>query len=195
MHLPHRLRLLLPLLALVALLPLAPAAAAKRKHHRRPHRPTPGVVATLPMSDADVAAIQRSGAKVVRFFMYTSNYDANGFHLTVDRLARIHVKPIFVVVGNVADPTGDIGGYAAFVRARAAEFRGRVAAWEIWNEPDAPIWWAGATPADAPVQNAAAYTQLLKAAHAAVRSVDRRTPVLLGGLTGNNFHFLESVYA
>ena len=49
-------------------------------------------------------------------------------------------------------------------------------------------WWAGAP-------NPAAYTQLLKAAYPAVKAADPNATVVMGGLTGNDYPFLEGVYA
>ncbi|HEV2982116.1 MAG TPA: Ig-like domain-containing protein [Solirubrobacteraceae bacterium] len=77
--------------------------------------------------------------------------------------------------------------YAAFVHVLAQRWAGRVAAWEIWNEEDAPRWWTGAP-------DPAAYVALLQAAYPAVKSVDPQATVVLGGLTGNDFEFLQGVY-
>ena len=74
------------------------------------------------------------------------------------------------------------------------EFRGKVEGWEVWNEEDAPAWWAGSPPIDGVRRDTAAYTALLRATFRAVRSADRTTPVILGGLTGNDFRFLAGVY-
>jgi hypothetical protein len=62
-----------------------------------------------------------------------------------------------------------------------------VAAYEIWNEEDQPLWWAGAP-------DPAAYTRLLQAAYPAVKSADPAAKVVLGGLTGNDYNFLQGVY-
>src|SRR3954468_8142053 len=131
------------LLAVVcALLVLcAPAQAA----------PRPGVVADLPLTEADYAHLHESGVKVVRLFMFTADYNDPGFRQVVGRLHALGIKVLFVVVGDQAHPPAAPHArarFAAFVRARAAEFRGKVEGWEIWNEEDAPQWWAGAPPVD-----------------------------------------------
>jgi hypothetical protein len=64
---------------------------------------------------------------------------------------------------------------------------GHVAAYEIWNEEDEPLWWAGAP-------DPAAYTSLLQAAYPAVKSAEPAAKVVLGGLTGNDYDFLQGVY-
>src|SRR4051794_30166945 len=177
------------LLAVVcALLVLcAPAQAA----------PRPGVVADLPLTEADYAHLHESGVKVVRLFMFTTDYNDPGFRQVVARLDALGIKVLFVVVGDPQHPpvTAEAAGaYARFVRDRAIEFRGKVEGWEIWNEPDAPAWWAGAPAVDGTVRDTAAYTAMLKATYRAVRAADPRTPVVMGGLTGNDFRFVADVY-
>lgn len=84
-------------------------------------------------------------------------------------------------------PPANPADYAAFIGALAHRWAGHVAAYEIWNEEDAPIWWTGAP-------NPAAYAQLLKAAYPAVKAADPSATVVLGGLTGNDYAFLQGVY-
>jgi len=71
--------------------------------------------------------------------------------------------------------------FAAFAGAAARHFRGRVA-WEIWNEPNLPQFWAG-TP------DPAAYVALARAAAAEIRREDRRAWILGPSLGGNTFDF------
>jgi hypothetical protein len=85
-------------------------------------------------------------------------------------------------------PPANLSDYAAFLAAVAQRFAGRVAAYEIWNEEDASRWWAGGP-------NAGAYAALLRAAYPAIKRVDPQATVVLGGMTGNDYPFLEEVYA
>jgi hypothetical protein len=87
---------------------------------------------------------------------------------------------------NVTTPPTDDADYAGFVNYLANAFRGRVSAWEIWNEEDNSGWWSG---------TAAQYVGLLKAAYPAVKSVDPSASVLVGGLTGNDGAYLQQLYA
>src|SRR3954463_5441001 len=183
-----RLRLL-PLLCLAGCL-LAPATAHAAAE--------PGINLSLPFSAADVQNVRDSGSKTARFFMFTTN-DPAQFDGPVADLAQIGVKPVFVVVGDPAAPpvgASAIAGYASFISKAAAHFRGRVAGWEIWNEEDAPKWWPGMPPLDEdhPDRDAAQYVPLLKASYAAVKAADPSAPVVLGGLTGNDYKFVASVY-
>jgi Cellulase (glycosyl hydrolase family 5) len=90
--------------------------------------------------------------------------------------------------GNPQTPPANPQEYAAFAGALAQRFGTKVAAYEIWNEEDSSAWWAGGP-------NPAAYTQLLKAAYPAIKAANPNATVVLGGLTGNDFEFLEGVYA
>jgi hypothetical protein len=89
---------------------------------------------------------------------------------------------------NPAMPPSKPGDYARFAGGLAKRLAGRVAAWEIWNEEDASVWWASGP-------NAAAYTALLQAAYPAIKAAEPSATVVLGGLTGNDYEFLEELYA
>jgi hypothetical protein len=105
-------------------------------------------------------------------------------------------KVILDVVGTPRWETGSTDNhtppvnpaeYGAFVATVAKRFGPRVAAYEIWNEEDASRWWAGGP-------DPAAYARLLKATYPAVKAAEPNATVVLGGLTGNDFQFLERVY-
>jgi hypothetical protein len=85
-------------------------------------------------------------------------------------------------------PDGSVGAenpWAGFVHALAARYRGRIAAYEIWNEPNRNDFWSG-TPAE--------YYRLLSVAMAAVRHADPAATVVFGGLDGyRDTAFLEGV--
>ncbi|HEV2943985.1 MAG TPA: hypothetical protein VGX26_02585 [Solirubrobacteraceae bacterium] len=84
-------------------------------------------------------------------------------------------------------PPSDPADYARILHFLAQRWAGHVAAYEIWNEEDASRWWAGGP-------DPAAYTRLLQAAYPAVKSADPAAEVVLGGMTGNDYNFLEGVY-
>ena len=79
--------------------------------------------------------------------------------------------------------------YGDFVRYVAARYRPLgVRAFEIWNEPNHPRFWPSGP-------NPAAYVPMLKAGHAAVKSVDPGATVVLGGLSKNDATYLAGIYA
>lgn len=90
--------------------------------------------------------------------------------------------------GDPYVPPRDPGDYGRFVNSLAARERGKVAAWEIWNEPDEREFWHGAVGPEH-------YTPLLKAAGRGIREADPSALVLAAPSTGNNFRFLEGIYA
>jgi Cellulase (glycosyl hydrolase family 5) len=89
--------------------------------------------------------------------------------------------------GNEHQPPANPQDYAAFLASLAGRWGSRVSAFEIWNEENTSAWWpTGPQPA--------AYAALLKATYPAVKAVDPSATVLLGGLAGNDYQFLEGVY-
>jgi hypothetical protein len=60
--------------------------------------------------------------------------------------------------------------------------------YEVWNEPNYAAFWPSGV-------NAAEYTQMLKAAYPAIKSVDPNAKVLFGGLSSNDYVFVEQAYA
>jgi hypothetical protein len=84
-------------------------------------------------------------------------------------------------------PPANPNDYANFVATLARHWGTQVTAFEIWNEEDASRWWTGAP-------DPAAYAQLLKVTYPAVKAADPQATVVLGGLTGNDYEFLEGVY-
>jgi hypothetical protein len=85
-----------------------------------------------------------------------------------------------------AVPPSDPGEYARVARELAGRYRHRVAAWEIWNEPNSRDFFDG---------SAGAYVQLLRAAAPAVHSADPGAKVVLGGPSYNDTDWLADVYA
>jgi hypothetical protein len=84
-------------------------------------------------------------------------------------------------------PPANPAEYAAFIGALAQKWAGRVTAYEIWNEEDHSRWWTGGP-------DPTAYARLLKAAYPAVKAGDPNAVVVLGGMTGNDYQFLDGVY-
>jgi hypothetical protein len=80
---------------------------------------------------------------------------------------------------NSANPWG------RFVHDLASRYRGRIDAYEIWNEPNRPDFWSGS-----PAQ----YYRLLSVATAAIRHADPAAKVVFGGIDGyRDLTFLDGV--
>ena len=86
--------------------------------------------------------------------------------------------------GELAPPTNpaDFGSFMAWLAGR---FRGRVSAYEIWNEPDSRDFFTGSV---------GQYAALVRAAYPAVKSGDPDARVVLGGPINNDTDWLRSVY-
>ena len=82
-------------------------------------------------------------------------------------------------------PPRRAAAFAWFARWAARHFRGRVKAWEIWNEPNVPEFWQGST---------RRYVRLLRAAYRAIKAGDRRARVVFGGTVHNDDRFLAAAY-
>jgi polysaccharide biosynthesis protein PslG len=84
-------------------------------------------------------------------------------------------------------PPANPRDYADFAAWAASHWRGRVAAWEVWNEPDPwQSFWQGTTPE---------YVSLLKAAYPAFKSGDPGATVVLGGPSSNDDAWIRQVYS
>jgi polysaccharide biosynthesis protein PslG len=84
-------------------------------------------------------------------------------------------------------PPTSVADYADAARWIAARYQGRVAAWEVWNEPDPyqPFW--RGTPAQ--------YVSLLKAAYPALKEGDPNALVLLAGPSSNDDGWIRQMYS
>jgi hypothetical protein len=87
-------------------------------------------------------------------------------------------------------PPADPGAYAAFTASLAARYGSRLAAIEVWNEPDQSNedYFAG-------TEKARRYAELVRAAYPAIKHADPSVPVLAGSLVGSNGLFLDALYA
>jgi hypothetical protein len=83
-------------------------------------------------------------------------------------------------------PPTDPANYARVATRLALRYQGRVAAWEVWNEPNSPDFFDG---------DVARYVELLRAAHRAIKGADPEARVVLGGPSYNDTSWLEQVYA
>jgi hypothetical protein len=84
-------------------------------------------------------------------------------------------------------PPDDYGRFSAFLLEMATRYKGRVQAYEIWNEPNVRREWEGAP------LSAEDYVRLLRGAYRAIKSVDRSAIVVSAGLSPTSVN--DGVYA
>ena len=60
-----------------------------------------------------------------------------------------------------------------FVKNIANRYKGKITAWEIWNEEDLSYFWKGSVEQ---------YVELIKYAYTALKEVDENNTVVMGGL-------------
>jgi hypothetical protein len=101
---------------------------------------------------------------------------------------------VFVITGATdgsntpPDPAAFASDVGTFASRMASGPSGGAAAYEVWNEEDETQFWGAAV-------DAGRYAAILKAAYPALKAGDPGAKVLLGPLTGNNYGFLQQVYA
>lgn len=81
----------------------------------------------------------------------------------------------------------DPADYARAAQWAARRWAGKVAGWEVWNEPNQDEFMTGKDPA--------AYARLLKAAYPAFKAGDPVAPVVFGGVAYNDDGWLAQAYA
>ncbi|SDT02826.1 Cellulase (glycosyl hydrolase family 5) [Nocardioides scoriae] len=75
-------------------------------------------------------------------------------------------------------PPASAASYAVFAGEVAQRYRGRIAAYEIWNEPNLDLFWVAPDPRR--------YRELLTGATLALQQGDPDAQVLMGGLAAND---------
>ena len=90
-------------------------------------------------------------------------------------------------------PPKDMNAWYDFVKNIAIRYKGKITAWEIWNEEDLSYFWKGSVEQ---------YVDLIKYAYMALKEVDENNIVVMGGLAlanpsegEYNPHFLEEFLA
>jgi polysaccharide biosynthesis protein PslG len=88
---------------------------------------------------------------------------------------------------DTMSPPANPADYTDFMRFLVSRYRGKVAAWEIWNEQNTSRFWPTGP-------NPGAYTRLLQAAYPAVKAADPAALVIYGGLAYNDTSFIQRSY-
>jgi hypothetical protein len=148
--------------------------------------PTPGKIepGALAFTDSLVNQASAAGIKVVALIMWTPCWASSApasllSKCTPNNDGKAQAWPPL-------DPS-TYGSFAAFIAAR---YSSKLAAIEIWNEPDQSNENYLAGP-----NKARHYAKILRAAYPAIKRVDPQMTVLGGSLVGSNGAFLRALYA
>jgi hypothetical protein len=110
-------------------------------------------------------------------------YDTGGVDLLLNDLKVSGINVLLTISNSPswATATGDHGSprdpadFARFMGYIAGKFAGRVAAYEIWNEPNLALEWG-------PRVNAGQYVEMLKAVYPAIKAADPHALVVAAAL-------------
>lgn len=117
--------------------------------------------------------------------------DYSALDTAVDAYAEAHLN-VLLTLTNAPDwarastvengPPTDFGTFATFAGNTAAHYKGKVSAFEIWDEPNLRRNWNG-TPL-----SAASYVELLRRANSAIKSADPSALIISAGLAPTGFN-------
>jgi hypothetical protein len=93
----------------------------------------------------------------------------------LDLLLRLDHQPLWAGAYHHGPPA-NLEDYGRFCREMAARYRGRVRAYQVWNEPNLAREWANRRP------NPAEYVELLKTCYSAIKEADPAAIVISAGL-------------
>jgi len=99
-------------------------------------------------------------------------------------LLMVYDAPVWASGSSRRSTPRNPDDYARFVGMLAERYRNTVAAYEIWNEQNTARFWTDPSPVG--------YARLLRAAHGAIKRVDRSATVVFGGLSTNDYRFVEA---
>jgi len=140
----------------------------------------------------ELTAYANNGVRWLRLDVPWAAIEARRGHdvwVNVDRVvatARARRMSVMIVLaytpawarrgGSDITPPTRAADFGAFAGRAAAHFRGRVAAYEIWNEPNISDAWA-------PRPNPAGYVGLLRAAYPRIKAADPSATVVAGAMS------------
>ncbi len=120
----------------------------------------------------------------------------------LDLIARLDNAPDWAGGGPAVGPMSNYQDFADFCYALASRYKGRIRAYQIWNEPNLNVAgrseWGGHPP------DPAGYTELLKRAYEAIKRADPNAMVISAGLSPTSrwddqampdVEFLKGMYA
>ena len=131
-------------------------------------QPFEGQAINFTGTDRAVNEAQDHGVKVLGILGFTPGWANGGNALPIYPPAADHVTD-----------------WQAYVTAVSTRYRGKVSAWEIWNEENIDQFWQ-------PSPDASAYMTLVKATSPMIRAADPAAKIVMGGLAGLGSDFMDA---
>lgn len=106
-------------------------------------------------------------------------YDWTTADRVVDQVEEFGLKLIVRVDHEpewAGPPPANVSHFADFLTAMATRYRGRIQAYQVWNEPNLAREWGNKPP------NAQEYTQMLKTAYQTIKKIDPNAIVISAGM-------------
>jgi hypothetical protein len=161
-----------------------------------------GVNSALVGEDATAPLMRGVGATWDRIELRWDEVESTPGEFTFDRIDRLieaaerwdlRVDAVLIgaprwAVDDVgragAGPPSDWAAWERFVAVAVSRYRDRVAAWEVWNEPNIPEFWRGSV---------GDYARLLRAAYPVLKREAPASTVLVGGLVQDDGAWLREL--
>ena len=152
--------------------------------------------------DRELSAMADAGIKWIRFGMPWPDLEPSRgawnfakTDLAVNKAAARGIKVLGLLGGSppwangglpyVYPPT-DLASWRHYLWTLATRYRGKVSAWEIWNEENITWFWMW--------PDANAYVSLVKETTPVIRSVDPSATIVMGGVAGLDPNFLDACF-
>lgn len=145
--------------------------------------------------DADVAAAEKAGVKLIIEFAQTPCWASSAPNKRCN-------DPTYNEY--LSYPPTNYNDYADAIARLVERYRGRVYAWELWNEPNIVKFWKllGPRPKASndssnsfiALEGASQYANLVKASYSKIKNADPQTIVLAGAIAGGDIAYLNEMY-
>jgi hypothetical protein len=161
----------------------------------------PGYGVQIHFSDprtTEIAKIKEAGFRYVRLdFRWEKveqargSYDFSEYDRFFDAIKKSSIKPIFVLnYGNTLYENGAPStenaqeAFAQFAAESARHFKNEDVLWEIWNEPNSPVYWK-------PKPDASTYSNLAILTARAMKVADQGCRVMAPAVSGIDIPYIE----
>ncbi len=127
-------------------------------------------------------------------------YDFSMYDTWVPKIREYGLEPLMLLHYNKVrnGPNGEelwnrppdsFEEFAGYVHATVNRYKTHVSRWEVWNEPNHPLYWTG------PRDGMDAYVRLLRLSKAAAKAADPSCLIYNGGITEPIIEDVENFYA